>query len=167
MNLGENIKKSFLYPLCDYNKFAMLGVLTVFSFLSSICSSFGADNPWVVIVATLIGGIISMYLTGYSVSVIKCGINVKEEIPDFKVGRDILNFFKYLVIGLVYTIIPLIIIFITVFGTGILEIWTNYSSLYSVWKCRYSASIAFQFHVCCFHYIFSNCYCFGYSNNFY
>ena len=52
MNLGENIKKSFLYPLCDYNKFAMLGVLTVFSFLSSICSSFGADNPWVVIVAT-------------------------------------------------------------------------------------------------------------------
>lgn len=66
-----------------------------------------------------------MYLTGYSVSVIKCGINVKEEIPDFKVGRDILNFFKYLVIGLVYTIIPLIIIFITVFGTGILEIWTN------------------------------------------
>lgn len=125
MNLGENIKKSFLYPLCDYNKFAMLGVLTVFSFLSSICSSFGADNPWVVIVATLIGGIISMYLTGYSVSVIKCGINVKEEIPDFKVGRDILNFFKYLVIGLVYTIIPLIIIFITVFGTGILEIWTN------------------------------------------
>ncbi len=80
MNLGENIKKSFLYPLCDYNKFAMLGVLTVFSFLSSICSSFGADNPWVVIVATLIGGIISMYLTGYSVSVIKCGINVKEEI---------------------------------------------------------------------------------------
>ncbi len=35
-----------------------------------------------------------MYLTGYSVSVIKCGINVKEEIPDFKVGRDILNFFQ-------------------------------------------------------------------------
>ena len=58
MNLGENIKKSFLYPLCDYNKFAMLGVLTVFSFLSSIFSSFGADNPWVVIVATLFGGII-------------------------------------------------------------------------------------------------------------
>ena len=40
MDLGENIKKSFAYPLCDYNKFAMIGVLSVFSVLYSVCSSF-------------------------------------------------------------------------------------------------------------------------------
>ena len=30
MDLGENIKKSFVYHLCDYNNFAMIGVLSVF-----------------------------------------------------------------------------------------------------------------------------------------
>ena len=51
MDLGENIKKSFAYPLCDYNKFAMIGVLSVFSVLYSVCSSFAWDNPGVIVIS--------------------------------------------------------------------------------------------------------------------
>ena len=64
---------------------------------------------------------------GFSVSVIECGINLKEKIPDFKVGRDISNFFKYLALSIVYGIVPGIIIFITILGSGILKIFTDIS----------------------------------------
>lgn len=127
MDLGENIKKSFVYPLCDYNKFAMIGVLSVFSVLYSVCSSFAWDNPGVIVISVLISGIFSAYLMGFSVSVIECGINLKEKIPDFKVGRDISNFFKYLALSIVYGIVPGIIIFITILGSGILKIFTDIS----------------------------------------
>lgn len=127
MDLGENIKKSFAYPLCDYNKFAMIGVLSVFSVLYSVCSSFAGDNPGVIVISVLISSIFFVYLMGFSVSVIECGINLKEKIPDFKVGRDISNFFKYLALSIVYGIVPGIIIFITILGSGILKIFTDIS----------------------------------------
>ena len=127
MDLGENIKKSFVYPLCDYNKFAMIGVLSVFSVLYSVCSSFAGDNPGVIVISILISSIFFVYLMGFSVSVIECGINLEEKIPDFKVGRDISNFFKYLALIIVYGIVPAIIIFITILGSGILKIFTDIS----------------------------------------
>ena len=166
MDLGENIKKSFAYPLCDYNKFAMIGVLSVFSVLYSVCSSFAWDNPGVIVISVLISSIFFVYLMGFSVSVIECGINLKEKIPDFKVGRDISNFFKYLALSIVYGIVPGIIIFITILGSGILKIFTDIS-LYSIWKYRYSSRFAFQLHVCFFDYSFSNSCCNSYSVNFY
>lgn len=67
MDLGENIKKSFVYPLCDYNKFAMIGVLSVFSVLYSVCSSFVGDNPGVIVISVLISSIFFVYLMGFSV----------------------------------------------------------------------------------------------------
>lgn len=45
MDLGENIKKSFVYPLCDYNKFAMIGVLSVFLF----CIQFVLHLPGIIL----------------------------------------------------------------------------------------------------------------------
>lgn len=118
MDLGENIKKSFAYPLCDYNKFAMIGVLSVFSVLYSVCSSFAWDNPGVIVISVLISSIFFVYLMGFSVSVIECGINLKEKIPDFKVGRDISNFFKYLALSIVYGIVPGIIILLQFLEAG-------------------------------------------------
>ena len=125
MDLGENFKKSFMYPLCNYNKFAMFGVLSVFTLLGSILISFEIYNFSIFIIAFLIGFIISLYLTGYSISIIKNGIHVKEEIPDFEIGRDISNFFKYLVISIAYAFVPVIIFLIVFFGSGILDIWTK------------------------------------------
>lgn len=121
MDLEENFKKSFMYPLCDYNKFALLGVLSVFTLLGLILHSFEIDDFTIVVIFGLIGFVISLYLTGYFVSIIKNGMHVKEEIPDFEISRDILNFFKYLFVSIVYAVIPTIILLIVFSGSGLIN----------------------------------------------
>nr|WP_299523792.1 zinc ribbon domain-containing protein [uncultured Methanobrevibacter sp.] len=125
MDLGDNIKKSLSYPLLDHNKFAMIGVLSVFSCLGTICAFLGLNNPIVILISFLVGILISIYLTGYNISIIKYGTYNKQFIPDFNIKTDILNFFKFYILTFVYGIIPSIIILITIFASGIIGAWTK------------------------------------------
>ncbi|KUK00869.1 MAG: Uncharacterized protein XD44_1061, partial [Methanobacteriaceae archaeon 41_258] len=94
MKVGEIVGEALDYPGSDLNKVLILGILNLISFL-----------------------IIPVFLVvGYNLRVLKATIAGFDELPDFDEWGDMLiDGLKVLVVGIVYMLIPIIIIFGGVF----------------------------------------------------
>ena len=118
MSLGEIFSDAIKYPFSDITKFLIVGVIAVLSALSSILITFGVDNAALTLLATLVGLIFALILSGYGVSVIKKGIEHSDEIPDIDLMTNLVTGVKALIIGIVYFLIPIIITIILMLITG-------------------------------------------------
>ncbi|WP_406534105.1 DUF4013 domain-containing protein [Methanobrevibacter sp.] len=118
MSLGEIFSDAIKYPFSDITNFLIVGVLALLASLTSIITSFGIENSIVAILAAIIAFIFTLVLSGYSVDVIKKGIESSNDFPDIDLKENLLNGVKALIIGIVYMIIPCIIAFIlmAIFG---------------------------------------------------
>lgn len=121
MEISGLFKNALSYPLSDYKKLLIVGIIGILASLSTFYSSFPGYNTTLNGILSIVALIFSFILAGYLLSVIKDAINGIDEIPDFEWKSNFVMGIKYLVMQIVYMIIPIIILVILTFATGLLE----------------------------------------------
>lgn len=120
MEIVDIIKNALIFPTNNLDKLAIYIVLTlvvslfigggaIFTALSFMDSS---SLAIIGVILLIIGIIISLIISGYQLGILKTGIDLNDDAPSFDWKNDLINGLKLLVIGIVYFIIPAIIIFI-------------------------------------------------------
>ena len=71
MSLTEITKKSIKYPLNDYKKFIIVGIIALIASLTTVSNQFGITNTVILAIAGIISIIFALILQGYSIEVIK------------------------------------------------------------------------------------------------
>lgn len=118
MGLGDILSKSISYPFSDLTKFLIVGLIFVISDMDGIFYGLFGPNSFMAIIGIIIAIVFSVILSGYSIDVIKRGIDNSNEIPDFDFANNFVDGIKVLIIGLVYFIIPIIITLVLLFMFG-------------------------------------------------
>lgn len=124
MEIGEIISDAIKYPLNNMKALLIYIVLSIIMALVLVFSGVGLISATEVSGAAAgglgIGGIIGIIIAlciyllilGYMLDVIKFGIARDEGSPEIDIGRQIINGIKYIILGIVYFIIPIIIIMV-------------------------------------------------------
>lgn len=118
MGLSDIISDSVQYPFSDITKFLIVGVISLFSGLSSLFGNWGVNSFILITLAGIIGLIFTLILSGYSIRVTKYAINHSNEFPDLDVQNNLIDGIKALIISIVYFIIPIIVTLIFAVITG-------------------------------------------------
>jgi hypothetical protein len=121
MDLGEIIKDAVKYPTSNIKAllvYLILGllvgvveVLTGITSLTRLTINFEAGIVFGIIGIILLICLLLLML-GFSTDVIKFGINRSSDAPEIDLARQISNGLKYLIVSIVYMIIPIIIILV-------------------------------------------------------
>ncbi|MDR2966975.1 MAG: DUF4013 domain-containing protein [Methanobacteriaceae archaeon] len=129
-------KDALKYPMKGWNKLLILGVLILISRVDKVIISFGIhiNSISTLLAVTIIFGLIalimSFFLSGYSLSIIKKTINLENDMPEFEWVKNLVDGIKRFVLNIVYLIIPFIITFILAYVTGtlgfLIQIVNNY-----------------------------------------
>lgn len=119
MKLGDIITDSIAYPIRNIKAlllyFALaiiIGIVAVLTGLGGFATgsiNFGA-GVFVGIIGIIVIICLLLLMLGFSLDIIKFGIDKKDDSPDIDFARQISHGLKYLVIGIVYLIIPFLII---------------------------------------------------------
>ena len=119
MELGEILSDALTYPFQNIKAlviYIILGIIlgiAVAGTFAGIFLSFEADNVLTLIGSGIIGFIVAIFvgfvISGYQLDIIKYGINRDPSSPGIDFVRQFLNGVKYLVVYVVYMIIPIII----------------------------------------------------------
>ena len=127
MQIMEIIKESMVFPSKDLAK---LAIYIVFTIVAAILSFAGitfialgiADNAiWAVlgIILLIAGLILGFIILGYQISIVNTGIEHAESAPEFNWKGNLITGIKYLVVNIVYYIIPAIVVLIVAWITNI------------------------------------------------
>ena len=112
---SKNIKLLLIFELLSIvaGAFSVIGTIVyVLGFISPECFMWGGIA---VIVSMLIGWILS----GYLISVVKSGIELDEDVPEFEWWDNFNNGFNYFIVSIVYYIIPAFIVVVVGYLTNI------------------------------------------------
>ena len=127
MDVMEIIKDAFVFPSKNIKVLLIYVLLSIvagaFSFLGTVVYVVGFIVPecfmWgglAVVVSMLIGWILS----GYLISVIKSGIDLDDEVPEFKWWENFNTGFNDFIVKIVYYIIPAFITVVAGYLTNVL-----------------------------------------------
>jgi hypothetical protein len=110
MNVYETLKDSLSYPLSDWKKVLMLGILMILSILITIFYEFGGLKNLTALAALwIMGFIVLLLIYGYGFRIVKGSLNGLNELPKFDAWLKMLkDGTKVLVLGTVY-LIPIMI----------------------------------------------------------
>lgn len=118
-SITEIFKDSLVYPTTDWMKLIILGVLYILTSLVMICGSFKIDTSGALgTIFGIISLIVGIIIYGYEISVIKSGCENSNSIPDLDIAKNFINGIKFIILTIVYYIIPAVIIIICGFATG-------------------------------------------------
>lgn len=118
MEIMDIIKESFIFPTNNLEKLAIyvvlmfvLGLLAV-GFAFSIYLAVENSSIYWILTAILfiISLVLSLIITGYQVGIVKSGIDMDDNAPEFDWKNDIVTGIKMIIANIVYMIIPTIII---------------------------------------------------------
>lgn len=118
MEIMDIIKESFIFPTNNLEKLAIyvvlmfvLGLLAV-GFAFSIYLAVESSSIYWILTAILfiITLVLSLIVTGYQVGIVKSGIDMVDNAPEFDWKNDIVTGIKMIIANIVYMIIPTIII---------------------------------------------------------
>ena len=131
MNLREIIMDSIKYPISDTQKFLIFCVLIILMNLSTILPSYGLKNDTLSLILSLVTLVVSFIVLGYSVEVLKSGIEGDDTLPDFDYVKQFVIGIKALVLEIIYFLIPAIIVIIVASASGLFTSFTDivYSSM--------------------------------------
>jgi hypothetical protein len=106
----ETLKDSLNYPLTDWKKLLMLGILALSSILYNIFYLFGGlRNLPALAVLGIMGFVVLLLINGYGFRIIKSSLNGSNELPNLNQWLEMLkNGAKILIVGIVY-LIPIMI----------------------------------------------------------
>lgn len=118
MGIGDILSKSISYPFSDITKFLIIGIGVIIVDLDTVFGELFGTESFMVILGFIIAVLFSIVMLGYSINVIKKGIDNSNEIPDFDFANNFVDGLKLMLIGFVYFIIPLIITLVLLFVFG-------------------------------------------------
>ncbi len=125
MNLREIIIDAIRYPISDTRKFLIFCALIILMSLSTILPSYGLNNGTLALVLSLVTLIILFVVLGYSIEVIKGGIEGIDTLPDFDYVKNFVIGIKGMILEIIYFIIPAIIVIIIASATGLFSSFTE------------------------------------------
>jgi len=111
MNIGEIVKDSITYPLLDWKKFFILGIMIL---IGNLYFDIGPviQNSGLLIILLLLWIIFSLLVNGYMIRIIESSLNGKLELPDFYAwGTMLIDGFKLSIVTFIYTVPAFIIAF--------------------------------------------------------
>lgn len=119
MEIMEIITEAINYPLNHVKELGIyIGILLVaflilFFTIGATVIGISADSVAAAGIVGIIGIIIFLLILllvdGYALDIVKLGIERSDDAPGIDIVRQIVNGFKYLILGIVYFIIPIII----------------------------------------------------------
>lgn len=127
MEIMDIIKESLIFPSNDLAKVAIYIVLTFIAAILAVLglflfavglvdSALYAVIGAIILIAALVVGFI---IGGYQISLIKSGIDGDENAPEFAWKEDMITGVKYMIVCIVYFIIPAVIVFIVGWATNL------------------------------------------------
>lgn len=127
MNLTNQVKDSLKYPFFNISKWMILSVLVIIGNLLTVVSIQIWDDALfekimasdLVLIFTVIFFIITIYILGYAIGIVKCSIDLEGHMPSFNVKNDFINGLEHAVILLFYLIIPFIFYIAMSFAMGV------------------------------------------------
>lgn len=119
MDLGNIITNSFKYPAGDLKKFLIICILCALPFIPLFCFDLMDNNVEILVGIWLILVLVEiLIIPGYLISVVKEGCGLSKSVPSIKVGRNIINTLKYILLNIIYSLVPLLVLVIGVFALG-------------------------------------------------
>ena len=110
MSIAKILTDSFKYPFSNIAIFLIVGVLALLGDFQGVYHELGFEGTITSIVLfSIIAIFFRCFLYGYSMKVIKKGIENSNELPEFDFANDFVSGFKAFVITVVYFIIPMIL----------------------------------------------------------
>lgn len=131
-NISEIFKNSLAYPSTDVMALLVLGVLFIISGLGTIFGGFGYRATGIVSsILGILSFIVSIIIFGYELSVIKEGAEKGNTIPGIEPVKNFIDGIKYIILAIVYFIIPAIITIVLLFATGTINAVINIITFYT------------------------------------
>ena len=127
MNLGEIVKDAVRYPLSDWKKILILGIIIFFSGISNMPSII-FRNVGLIVLLFIITLVIGCFSRGYQFRIIKSSLSGFNELPDFNSWIAMfIDGIKVSIVMFVYFLPVILIIVFTMllFGSTILKSISN------------------------------------------
>ncbi|MCR5026626.1 MAG: DUF4013 domain-containing protein [Methanobrevibacter sp.] len=125
MDLREIIMDAIKYPISDTRKFLIFCVLIILMSLSTIFPSYGVNDGTLAMISSLVTLIVSFIVLGYSVDVVKAGVENEDTLPDFDYVKQFIMGIKALVLEIIYFIIPAVLVIIVASASGLFSSFTK------------------------------------------
>ncbi|MEE1149623.1 MAG: DUF4013 domain-containing protein [Methanobrevibacter sp.] len=127
MEIMEIIKEAMVFPSKDIVKLAVYIALSVVSVLLGafgiiyLAIGVATQSFWIIIglIAFIAALILGFITTGYIVSIIRSGIEHEESAPQFMWKENLVTGIKFVVLNIVYFIIPTIVVLILGWATNL------------------------------------------------
>ncbi|WP_292885481.1 DUF4013 domain-containing protein [Methanobrevibacter sp. UBA212] len=127
MEIMEIIKEAMVFPSKDIVKLAVYIALSVVSVLLGafgiiyLAIGVASQSFWIIIglIAFIAALILGFITTGYIVSIIRSGIEHEESAPQFMWKENLVTGIKFVVLNIVYFIIPAIVVLILGWATNL------------------------------------------------
>ena len=110
MEFGEIFSNALKYPISDYKRLLILGVICLVINIPVVLTQFNYVNASLFLVWTLVAIILGLLILGYSLSIMKKGIDLEDEIPDIDFTKNLVDGIKSFVVTFIYYLIPTIIV---------------------------------------------------------
>ena len=119
MDFNSIFSNAFRYPLSDYKKLLIVGIIVLLAEIPTVGFTFGLTTEFSILaVLYLISIVFGILLAGYLVSVIIKGTQYSDDIPDLDFKKNFIDGLKSIVVSFIYLIIPTVILFIVALLTG-------------------------------------------------
>ena len=119
MEFSNLFKDSLKYPTKNLQILVIFGIIVIFANLKSIYDAFGGtQNQYLIAIFGIISLILGFIVSGYILSIIKNTIEGSDIVPQFQWKDNFIMGIKYLILNIIYAIIPAIIILLVLFATG-------------------------------------------------
>ena len=125
MNLREIIMDAIKYPISDTRKFLIFCALIILMSLSTVLPSYGLKDGTLAIILSLVTFIVLFVVLGYSMEIIKGGIEGDETLPDFDYVKQFVIGIKAMILEIIYFIIPAVFVIIVASATGLFSSFTD------------------------------------------
>ncbi len=124
MSIGEILSDALVYPINNIKAFIIFMILSIVGAViggTSIINIIGAlsTTGWssvafsgLSIIGVVIFILILFLISGYTLDIIKYGIERRNDSPGIDFGRQVANAIKLIIVDIVYYIVPAIIIFV-------------------------------------------------------
>lgn len=115
MNIGEIVKDATKYPLLDWKKILVLGIIILFVNIVSILTAvINTINIVIIYLLFITGYVIGLFLEGYLFKIIKSSLTDVVELPEFNDWMDMfIDGIKVTIVFFVYSIPAILILLIS------------------------------------------------------
>ncbi len=111
MNITEIVKDSLKYPVSDWKKIIILGILIVIGGLSSLLNFLSITNNLTLLIFIVVGLISGLLVDGYLFKIVKTSLDGETRPPKFNAWKSLLiDGVKVFLTFIVYLILPPIVI---------------------------------------------------------